>query len=137
MTISSSDSSVITRMQVIPQLMEEAIEQFKLKEALHWWMELARRGNKYLTETEPWHLIKTNPQQVQTILYISVQLMAQLALLGEPFLPFTSRKLADMLNLDNLLWETAKKGEIIPPGTPLKEPQLLFERIEDDMLPKQ
>jgi methionyl-tRNA synthetase len=116
--------------------MEEAIEQFKFKEALHTWMDLARRGNKYLTDTEPWHLIKTNPEQVQTVLYLCVQLMAQLAILGEPFLPFTSRKLAAMLKLDHLLWETAKQVEIIPPGTLLQESKLLFERIEDDMLPK-
>lgn len=130
------DNTIVTYMQATPKLMEEALEQFKLKEALHTWTDLARKGNKYLTDTEPWHLIKTNPQQVQTILYFSVQLMAQLAILGEPFLPFTSKKLAAMLKLDNLLWETAKKGEIIPPGTLLQEPALLFERIEDDMLPK-
>jgi methionyl-tRNA synthetase len=122
-------------MENVPQQIAHSIESFKFKEGLNSWIDLARQGNKYLTETEPWHLIKTNPDSVQTILYLATQMMAQLAILGEPFLPFTSQKLATMLRLDTLLWHRATRPEIIPPGTVLQQPVLLFQRIENDMLP--
>ncbi|MHB9147030.1 MAG: hypothetical protein ACYC2U_01005 [Candidatus Amoebophilus sp.] len=97
-------------------------------------MGLARAVNKYLADTAPWHLIKTMPEQVQTILNISLQLTAHIAILGAPFLPFTSQKLSQMLLLDNLDWDNAGSMDIIKPGTLLPAPALLFERIEDEKI---
>lgn len=133
--IDDGATKVMRYMENVPQQITHSIESFKFKEGLNSWIDLARQGNKYLTETEPWHLIKTNPDSVQTILYLATQMMAQLAILGEPFLPFTSQKLATMLRLDTPLWHHATRQEIIPPGTVLQQPVLLFQRIENDMLP--
>jgi len=135
MQINETDAHMMRYMEDVPQNIGHSIENFKFKEGLQLWMNLARQGNKYLTETEPWHLITTNPESVQTILYISTQIMAQLAILGEPFLPFTSQKLATILRLDNRLWHNATTREIILPGTVLKKSQMLFQKIETDMLP--
>ena len=133
--IDESDAIVIRYLQDTPQQVAQRIEAFKFKEGLQVWMDLARQGNKYLTETEPWHLIKTKPERVQTILHLATQIMAQLAILGEPFLPFTSHKLAAMLQLDTLLWGYATRKEMIPAGTVLQKPVILFQRIETDSLP--
>lgn len=133
--IDATDAIVIRYLQDTPQQIAQRIEAFKFKEGLQTWMDLARQGNKYLTETEPWHLIKTNPERVQTILYLTAQMMAQLTILGAPFLPFTSQKLATMLRLETLLWDHAKKQDMIPAGTVLQKPTILFERIERDSLP--
>jgi methionyl-tRNA synthetase len=133
-TLTQVDQAVIEHMQAAPRAIGEAIERFKFKEAIHKWMELGRIGNKYLADTQPWHLIKTMPEQVETILNISLQLTAQIAILGAPFLPFTTRKLADMLLLENLMWDDASKANIISPGTKINPPQLLFERIEDEVI---
>lgn len=130
-SITDVDQMVINYIQEAPEEIGQSIERFKFKEAIQKWMDLARIGNKYLADTEPWHLIKTMPERVQTILNISLQLIADIAILGKPFLPFTSQKLADMLLLNSLLWDNAGKLDIIQPGTIIKSPQLLFDRIED------
>lgn len=130
-TITEVDQVVIGHIQEAPEVIGQSIERFKFKEAIQKWMDLARIGNKYLADTEPWHLIKTMPERVQTILNISLQLIADIAILGKPFLPFTSQKLAEMLLLNSLFWDDAGKLDIIQPGTIIKSPQLLFDRIED------
>jgi methionyl-tRNA synthetase len=132
--LTETDRALIAYRQEAPNRIGEAIERLKFKEALHEWMGLAKAGNKYLTDTAPWHLIKEAPIQAQTILNICLQLAAQLAILGEPFMPFTSHRLAQLLNLTALDWERAQKLDLLQAGAPLGQPQLLFERIEDKML---
>jgi methionyl-tRNA synthetase len=132
--LTETDKALIAYRQEAPNRIGEAIEKLKFKEALHEWMSVAKAGNKYLTDTAPWHLVKEAPIQAQTILNICLQLAAQLAILGEPFMPFTSQRLAQMLNLTALGWGKAQKLELLQAGAPLQQPQLLFERIEDKML---
>ncbi len=116
----------------------ENIENFKFREALKEFMNIARLGNKYLADTEPWALIKTNPGKVQTILNVSLQLAANLAILGEPFLPFTCKKLRTMLQFDQQIhWDKAGNLNIIETGHKLGKPELLFEKIEDSDIEKQ
>lgn len=133
-TLTSIDQSVIEQIQQTPEQIGEAIEQFKFKGAIQGWMELARMGNKYLADTAPWHLIKSNKEQVQTVLNIALQLTANIAILGEPFLPFTSQKLYAMLSLGALSWDDAGSMDLLQPTSLLKAPALLFERIEDEAI---
>ncbi len=110
---------------------EENIGQFKFREALKELMNIARLGNKYLADTEPWKLIKTDEDAVKTILYNSLQLCARLAVLMEPFLPFSARKLKDMLCLPQRSWDDCNNFDLLPAGHVLGEPGLLFAKIED------
>jgi len=116
---------------------EENIGQFKFREALKELMNVARLGNKYLADTEPWKLIKTDEDAVKTILYNSLQLCARLAVLMEPFLPFSAQKLKDMLCLPQLSWDDCKKFDLLPAGHTLGEPGLLFAKIEDAAIESQ
>ncbi len=106
-------------------------------------MELARVGNKYLADTEPWHLIKTDPSRVATILYTALQLTANLAILLEPFLPFTSQRLRSWLQENSSTsgnswrWEHAGRMDIITPGTAIQKPALLFEKVTDEAVAEQ
>ena len=100
-------------------------------------MDVARLGNKYLADTEPWKLIKSNPDRVQTILNIALQIAATLSAISEPFLPFSSKKLKEMINLGDISWLDAGKGDHIQGGHQLNKPQLLFEKIEDDIIQRQ
>lgn len=118
----------------IKQSLEANIENYKFREALKDAMAVSRLGNKYLADTEPWKLIKTDPERTATILHYSLQLCALSAILAEPFLPFTSEKLFKMLNISRPDWEDALKVNIIPVGHEIGEAQLLFDRIEDDAI---
>jgi methionyl-tRNA synthetase len=100
-------------------------------------MNLARLGNKYLTETEPWKNFATNPEKVKTILNISLQICVNLSILCEPFLPFTSARLLEMLNSDLRIWSEAGSCTLLPAGHKLNQPALLFDRIEDDVIAAQ
>ncbi|MBP7464372.1 MAG: methionine--tRNA ligase subunit beta, partial [Bacteroidales bacterium] len=110
---------------------ESNLEQFKFREALKELMNIARLGNKYLADTEPWKLIKTDQESVNTILYNSLQLCARLVVLMEPFLPFSAHKLKDMLQLPKLNWDDCQRFDLLPAGHCLGEPGLLFAKIED------
>jgi methionyl-tRNA synthetase len=134
-TLIPVDQVVIRLMQQAPSSIGTLIERFRFKEALHEWMELARMGNRYLSDTAPWHLIKEQPERAQTVLNISVQLVAHMAILGAPFLPFTCRRMAQMLTLSTLDWADADKVDLIQPGTKLQPPQLLFERMDGSIFP--
>jgi methionyl-tRNA synthetase len=136
-SLTDLDKSVIGQIAQAPERIGKAIEQFKFKEAIQHWMELARIGNKYLADTAPWHLIKTNPEQVQTILNLALQLTATLAVLGEPFLPFTSQKLSKLLNLGNLTWDDAVGIDLVANDSIIQAPELLFTRIEDEAIKQQ
>jgi len=95
---------------------------------------LARIGNKYIADEEPWKVIKTDPERVKTIIYISLQLTANLAIAFEPFLPFSSKKLREMINMETFRWEDLGSTELLPAGKQLAKPSLLFEKIEDDVI---
>ena len=113
---------------------KQAIQEFKFREAQKEAMNLARIGNKYITECEPWKVWKTDPKRVETILYISLQLVANLAIAFEPFLPFSSKKLREMINLKTFDWAELGSTTLLEAGHQLAEPQLLFEKIEDEAI---
>lgn len=131
------DQEVIDELKGIPAKIGKSIELYRFREALNELMNLARLGNKYLTDSEPWKVYKTDPVRVQTILNISLQICANLAILGEPFLPFTSTKLFKMLNIQALQWKEGGKVNILEHEHPLGEIDLLFEKIEDEIIDQQ
>ncbi len=115
-----------------------SLENFKFREALRLFMNIARLGNKYLADTEPWKLIKTNENRVKTILYNSMQITAILAGLSEIFLPFTSKKLKDLINLSEIPWKDIKSYKtLLNQGHKINKPSLLFDKIEDEEIEKQ
>ena len=116
---------------------EEHLDHFRFREALKEAMNLARLGNKHLADTEPWNLYKSNPARVSSILYTSLQITASLSALIEPFLPFTSRKLAGFLKVDRIAWEDIGKEDLLPAGHAISRPELLFEKIEDEAIQHQ
>jgi methionyl-tRNA synthetase len=125
------DKDTLEEMVSFADRVGEKIQKYKFREAIHEFMNLARLGNKYLTETEPWKVFKTDPQRVETILNISLQISATLAVLSEPFIPFSSYKLCSMLNLGETHWEMAKRKDLIKAGDQLPKPELLFTKVED------
>ncbi len=131
------DLEVLKKIDKIPLKIEESLGQFKFREALSHYIELARTGNKYLADTEPWKLIKDNKERVGTILNLSLQIVTKMATFGEPFLPFSSAKIFDMLNIHPVGWEDAKREDILQQGHQLNKPYLLFEKIEDNMVEMQ
>ncbi len=110
---------------------------FKFRDAQKEAMNLARIGNKYLADTEPWKLAKTDMARVATILNISLQLVANLGIAFEPFLPFSSEKLRKMLNMESFDWEQLGRTDLLAEGHQLNKPELLFEKIEDDVIQAQ
>lgn len=131
------DKAVYNEVREAVAALTSDLEEFKFREALRQAMNVARAGNKYLADTEPWKLWKTDPARVATILNVSLQLCATLAVIFEPFLPFMSRKLCDMLKLDNLKWDMAGREDLLPAGKQLGEARILFEKIEDDAIQAQ
>ena len=131
------DNQIIDQMAQYPELIGKNIEKYHFREALNELMNLARLGNKYLTDTEPWKAIKTDPQRVQTVMNLSMQLAANLAILAEPFLPFSAKKIQQMLNMGDYTWRDAGGISLLAAGTQIGEPTLLFEKIEDADIDKQ
>ncbi|WP_291860387.1 methionine--tRNA ligase [Marinilabilia sp.] len=130
----------VQTLEEIPALVtriEKSLDNFKFREAVREAMNLARLGNKYLADTEPWKLYKTNPERVKTIMNIALQITANLALVMEPFLPFTARKMRDMLAMDDFSWEHCGKTELLKPAHKINEAKLLFEKIEDSQIQEQ
>ena len=125
------DRETLNEFAGVKEEVEKLLNNFKFRDAQKEAMNLARIGNKYLAETEPWKLAKTDMPRVQTILNIALQLVANLAIAFEPFLPFSSKKLREMLNLESFDWANLGKIDLIAAGHTLGEPQLLFEKIED------
>jgi methionyl-tRNA synthetase len=128
---------IIQQVQEFKQGIESNLENFKFREALKNLMNIARLGNKYLTETEPWKVIKTDENRVKGILNLCLQLSAHLAHLGEAFLPFTMNKLRQYLNISEALWLDGNEFQLLQPGHIINTPGLLFERIEDEQVNKQ
>ncbi len=134
------DKEVLEKMSSLPDEIGQAIEQYRFREACQSLMQLARLGNKYLADSEPWKLIKTDPDRVATIMFTALQITAGLAVLSEPFLPFTSKKLNIMLNLKSrsLKWkDIGDKKLLIPEGQNIEKAQLLFKKIEDIQVQQQ
>jgi methionyl-tRNA synthetase len=130
-TYTKEDLLILEELTSAPDKIAQAIEQFKFREALAEMMNLARLGNKYLADTEPWKLIKTDEQRVKTIMNIALQISCNLAIVCEPFLPFTSTKLFDMLNMLPLKWQMAKQSGNMIAGHQINKEELLFAKIED------
>jgi methionyl-tRNA synthetase len=135
--LESIDQEVINKIKELPEKVAASIESYRFREALAYFMDLARVGNKYLADTEPWKLIKTDEERVKTILNISLQLAANLTIVCEPFLPFTAVKLSNMLNVSGLRWKDIGRIDLVKEGHTLKEAQLLFDKIEDDVIEAQ
>jgi methionyl-tRNA synthetase len=125
------DKKIIKQIPKIKTSVENSIENFRFREGLKYAMDYARLGNKYLADTEPWNLIKKDESRVKTILNISLQITAGISAIVDPFLPFTSDKLAGFLNIKKLAWNEISKIDILPPGHQINKPELLFEKIED------
>ncbi|MCD4774282.1 MAG: methionine--tRNA ligase [Bacteroidales bacterium] len=131
------DKTVINELKTFPDKIASSLEKYRFREAQAQMMNLARLGNKYLTETEPWKQIKTDESRVKTILNISLQICGNLSILCEPFLPFTADKLSKMLNLSKLKWKDAGNENILKNGHQLEKPTYLFEKIEDKAIEEQ
>ena len=131
------DKKAIAEFKDVKEKVEQYLNVFKFREAQKEAMNLARIGNRYITECEPWKVWKTDPKRVETILNISLQLVANLAIAFEPFLPFSSEKLRKMINMPNFEWTQLGSTDLLKAGTQLGEPELLFEKIEDEVIERQ
>ena len=131
------DKKAIAEFKDVKEKVEQFLDVFKFREAQKEAMNLARIGNKYITECEPWKVWKTDSKRVETILNISLQLVANLAIAFEPFLPFSSEKLRKMINMPNFEWTQLGSTDLLKAGDQLGEPELLFEKIEDEVIEKQ
>ncbi len=131
------DEKAIAEFKDVKEKVEQYLNVFKFREAQKEAMNLARIGNRYITECEPWKGWKTDPKRVETILNISLQLVATLAIAFEPFLPFSSEKLRKMINMPNFEWTQLGSTDLLKAGTQLGEPELLFEKIEDEVIERQ
>lgn len=137
LALTDYDKEVMEEMKKYPSIISKSLEQFRFREGMQEFMNLARLGNKYLADTEPWKVIKEDEQRVQTILNIGLQIAANLAILAEPFLPHSSTKLKAMLNLDVHDWNEAGSENILQDNHQLGTASLLFDKIEDDVIEKQ
>ncbi|OFX25641.1 MAG: methionine--tRNA ligase [Bacteroidetes bacterium GWA2_31_9b] len=131
------DKDTLTEISVIKRNLEKSIENFRFREAIKTAMDLARLGNKYLTDTEPWKVIKTDEERVKTILNVSLQITANLSIIMEPFIPFTAEKLRRFLNIEKLNWDLAGNDDLLKSGHQIAEAELLFDKIEDEEIEKQ
>jgi methionyl-tRNA synthetase len=135
--LTDTDRAALDEMNGVKERIESLLDTYKFREAQKEAMNLARIGNRYITECEPWKVWKSDPKRVETILYLSLQLVANLAIAFEPFLPFSSRKLRTMLAIDAFEWDQLGRTDILRPGHQLAEPALLFEKIEDEVIARQ
>jgi len=133
----SNDNAVLNEIIRIKENVEISLESFRFREALKEAMNLARLGNKYLADAEPWKVIKTNPERVKTIMNIALQITVNLTIVCEPFLPFSMEKLRGWINLNELKWNDAGKSDLLKPGHVINRPGLLFEKIEDEEITRQ
>ncbi|OFX86060.1 MAG: methionine--tRNA ligase [Bacteroidetes bacterium GWF2_33_16] len=131
------DKDTLAEISVIKGNLEKSIENFRFREAIKTAMDLARLGNKYLADTEPWKVIKTDEERVKTILNVSLQITANLSIIMEPFIPFTAEKLRRFLNIEKLNWNLAGNDDLLKAGHQIAEAELLFDKIEDEEMEKQ
>lgn len=135
--ITAEDQKIIDALKEIPAKVEELLYAYKIRDAQKEVMELARMGNRYLAETEPWKIIKNDPKRVETILHIALQITANLSILFDPFLPSTAEKIRSFLNLEEFNWDQAGKIDILKAGANTQPPSILFQKIEDEMVEKE
>ncbi|MCU4174462.1 methionine--tRNA ligase [Carboxylicivirga sp. N1Y90] len=131
------DKETLNEIPAIVKRVEDALDIFRFREAVREAINLSRLGNKYLADCEPWKLAKTDPERVKTIMNIALQITANVSILIEPFLPFTAKKMQDMLNLENLDWSSCGNLELLSAGSLINKPELLFEKIEDATIQEQ
>lgn len=132
------DNEVISEIEKIRDKVAGSLEKYRIREALYFAMDLARLGNKYFAETEPWKLAKTDIERVKTILFVGVQVVANLGILMEPFLPFSAKKIREMLKINkDISWDLIGRIDLVKSGTQLEKPELLFDQITDEMVEKQ
>ena len=134
---SDYEKEIVAKMAEFPKTIGASIEHYRFREALQEFMNLARIGNKYLTDTEPWKKQKEDPEAVKTILHLSLQICASLSVLCEPFLPFTAKKLQHILNIDNKNWQDGGRADLLQVGAQLNPAEYLFEKIEDAVIAQQ
>ncbi|MFN3967281.1 methionine--tRNA ligase [Flavobacterium sp.] len=135
---SEVDLQTLAELKAYPAVISSSIERYRFREAQGELMNVARLGNKYLADEEPWKMVKTNPERVQTQMYVALQIAAALQVLSEPFLPFTSGKLSKILKLDSLSWNSVTEtSELIVAGHQIGEAEILFAQIEDAEIQKQ
>lgn len=132
----AEDEQVLKEMKSIPNRVAENIEKYRFREALAEAMNMARLGNKYLADQEPWKVVKTDPERVQTIMYICLQVAANCAIVLDPFLPFTCEKLSNALGVARGTWSEAGK-ELLSPGSKITSPGILFQKIDDTVVEAQ
>ena len=135
--LTEQDKEIIAEFRDVKTKVEELLEKFRFRDAQKEAMNLARIGNKYLADSEPWKVFKTDPKRVETILNLSLQLVANLAIAFEPFLPFSSEKLRSMINMPDLKWDNLGQTDLLAAGHELNKPELLFEKIEDEVVEAQ
>lgn len=128
------DQQTLDEFRGVKEKLEALLEAFKFRDAQKEAMNLARIGNKYIADSEPWKVVKTDPERVKTIIYISLQLTANLAIAFEPFLPFSSEKLRAMIDMPEFSWEDLGKTNLLAPGKSLPKPELLFTKVEDETI---
>ena len=138
-TYNNVDTETLRQITELTEKIEQSLERYRFREAQQELMNMARLGNKYLADEEPWKLIKTDPERVKTVMYIALQIATALAVASEPFLPFTSEKLKRMLQLGAITWESLKTNatELLKAGHRIGVAELLFEKIEDAAIEKQ
>jgi methionyl-tRNA synthetase len=137
--LSEVDEQTLAELKAYPAVISSSLERYRFREALSELMNVARLGNKYLADEEPWKVIKDNPERVQTQMYVALQIAAALSSLCEPFLPFTAKKLSRILKIESILnWNTiAQTSDLILAGHQIGEAELLFAKIEDEEIQKQ
>ena len=131
------DQQTLDEFRGVKEKLEGLLEAFKFREAQKEAMNLARIGNKYIADSEPWKVMKTDPERVKTVIYISLQLTANLAIAFEPFLPFSSERLRTMIDMPEFSWEDLGKTDLLAPGKRLPKPELLFTKVEDEAIEQQ
>lgn len=131
------DKETLKEFADVKAVVESYLDTYRFRDALKEAMNLARIGNKYLADTEPWKVVKTDMARVETILNISLQITANLAIAFEPFLPFSVKKIRRFINVDNLTWDQLGRIDLLPVGHPLNQSELLFSKIEDETIEKQ
>jgi len=136
-TLEEPDRATLEEIPALGSSVEESLEQFRFREAIKRGMDLARLGNKYLADTEPWIVIKSDPDRVKTILNISLQIAANLSLVLDPFLPFSMERLREMLRFGETSWDRIGSGALLPSGHEIGKASLLFEKIEDEQIQQQ
>ena len=138
-TLNATDSETLQQLSELTQKIEQSLERYRFREAQQELMNIARLGNKYLADEEPWKLIKTDAERVKTVMYVALQVATALAITSEPFLPFTSEKLKNILQLGTTAWEQVKQNPtaLLPTGHKIGVATLLFEKIEDAAIAKQ